>query len=886
MVVLRKLALYSLYWIIRFVVSLRYRIDIVGFDEIARTKNEGILFLPNHPAEIDPVIISLILWPRFKTRPLVTEEFFFQGGIRFMIDLIHGLQIPQMTSANKWKERQIEKTKVAIDQQLNKGENFLIYPSGRLMRTGVEQIGGASFISDLMKMNPDRHVVLIRSTGLWGSSFSREPTKTSPDFGKALKKGFLAVLKNGIFFTPRRSIKVELEWAPNDFPRKAEKLEFNRWLENWYNKRGPEPVNRVSYLFWKKEFPEEQAAQEERQEDVKLDLSGEKRKKVLAYLSELSSHPEADLKPNLHLLNDLGLDSIDIGQLIVFLEDQFDIGRLALGQLQTINDVFQAAAGGKEQAEDEQSSSKPKWPKEAPRPVIEIPPGQTIPEVFLNSCERMKHAIACADAVSGVLSYKRLKQGALVLSLKIQEMPGDYIGILLPSSVGAYLAVLATLLAGKIPVMLNWTAGFRNLEHAAEVCGLKTILSSYRFLSKAGNVDLGKTDDLLILLEELRHRISLKTKLQGLFLSFFSTAKILKKLPRQIKEEDTAVVLFTSGTETLPKGVPLTHRNLLSNQINTLSIIPIFPTDIFYAVLPPFHSFGFTVTGLIPLLSGIKVCYAPDPTNSRSLARDIEHWKCTIFCCAPGFIKGVLNVAKEGQLNSLRLIVSGAEKAPQELLDTIQAMGKTPLEGYGISECSPVVCGNRIGKPLKGVGQPIPEVELCIINPDDGTVLPQGQDGEVCITGPSVFNGYLGIKKDPFITLNGKRWYRSGDRGHLEPDGALVLSGRLTRFIKIGGEMVSLGAVEEDLLKICKDKGWIAPNADLPQLAVGVKDKEGEKSQIILYVIGDVNREEANIALRELGHGSIVKISEVKQVSEIPLTGTGKVQYRVLDELL
>jgi long-chain-fatty-acid--[acyl-carrier-protein] ligase len=435
--------------------------------------------------------------------------------------------------------------------------------------------------------------------------------------------------------------------------------------------------------------------------------------------------------------------------------------------------------------------------------------------------------------------------------------------------------------------MLNWTTGFRNLEYAVELCEIKTVLSSYRFLSQADTVDLGtKIDQMLVLLEKLRKSIPLTTKLKGLFLSFKPAKALVNKLTIQAKADDPAVIIFTSGTETLPKGVPLSHRNLLSNQIAALQRVVVKSTDVFYSVLPPFHSFGFSVTGLLTLLAGIKTCYAPDPTKSRSMAKDIEEWKATIFCCAPSFIKALLHVAKEGQLNSLRLIVSGAEKTPQDLFDNIQAKGINAMEGYGISECSPVVTTDIEGQPHKGVGKPINGVQLCIIDPETEAIIEDGKDGEVCIAGPNVFNGYLGIKKDPFILLKGKKWYRSGDRGHLDPDGTLILTGRLKRFVKIGGEMVSLGGLEDDLLQICIERKWLPEKSELPQLATGVKDREGEKPQIILFSIVDLNRDEINRALKDLGHGSIVKVSEVRKVDAIPVTATGKVQYRALDDMI
>jgi long-chain-fatty-acid--[acyl-carrier-protein] ligase len=861
--------------ILKAIFSLRYRIKVVGLNEIAKIKREGILFLPNHPAEIDPVILTVVLGGYFRPRPLAGEDFYFQKWIRTFMDLVRALPIPTNVSINKWKEGQIEKTKRKIVDALNLGDNFLIYPAGRLKRTPVEQIQAAFLTYEIIKMKPDLPIVLIRTTGLWGSSFSRAPTKATPDFGKVLKECFKVVLKNGVFFTPRRNVTIEMEFAPADFPRHGEKMEINKWLENWYNKHGPEPEKYVSFLFWKTQLPE--IRKEEEVSFQQVDISDKKRNEILAFLAKKASRPISELHPHLHLSNDLGLDSLDVSDLLVFLEDHFEIGHLELGQLQTVKDLFLAAGGKKETVGPIEKKSK--WPDEGPRPPIEMPTGSSLQEAFLRSCERMGKATACADALSGSLSYKELKQRALILSLKIREMPCEKIGILLPASVGAYVTILATLLAGKVPVMLNWTAGSRSLEYVAELCGLKTILSSYRFISRADGVDLGKTDDLLIFLEEIRHTLSLKAKLHGVFLSFLPISKLIGK----VKEEDTAVILFTSGTETLPKGVPLSHGNLLSNIKAIIERMMFQATDISYGVLPPFHTIGFSITGLLPLLAGIKTCYAPDPTNSHSLVHDIDHWKPTIFCCAPGFLKSVLQIANEEQLKSLKTVVTGADKASPELIETVKKQGKIFVEGYGISECSPLVSlTSPTGSP-KGVGLPIPHVEICIVDPENSRPLPQGQEGEICINGPNVFQGYIGIKKDPFLNLNGKRWYRSGDRGKLDTDGTLIICGRLKRFVKIGGEMVSLGGLEADLLSICHKKGWLLMS-DQPQLAIAVK--EGEKAKIILYITADVDRDEINRELIDSGHGSIVKIAEVRKVPQIPLTGTGKVQYRVLDETL
>lgn len=884
---MRKLFLFLFYWPFRFLLSLRYRIEVRGLKELF-DQGRGILFCPNHPAEIDPLILMAVLLPKYRPRPLVVEHFYYQKGIRFFVELVRALPLPSTDVGNQWKVRQIEKLKNRINRRLAKGENFLIYPSGRLMRKGEEIIGGASFVPDLIREKQDTQLVLIRTTGLWGSTFSRAITGFSPDFGKTLFHGFKVLLKNGIFFAPRRKVVVEIEQAPQDLPKGKEKMQINRYLENWYNKHGPQPFVQVSFAFWTEEYPDVTAQQIPDSMEEEVEVSEEKRAQILGYLSKMTRRSLSDLKPEVHLFNDLGLDSLDVAQIRTFLEEQFDISHLGAWQLQTIHDVMQAAGGKVKEAEEGREPEKKtsKWPHESSRPSLEIPKAQTIQEVFLLSCERMGEHTACADNLAGVFSYNKFKRTALALSLEIKKMPSDSIGILLPSSVVAYATICATLLAGKVPVMLNWTTGSRNLEHAQEMCELKVVLSSFRFLSRLEYVDLGKVDDALIFLEKIRSSISPATKLRAWMMSCFSAKTLMRFLPSLPKESDPAVVIFTSGTETLPKGVPLTHRNILSNQRNALAAVDLRASDTLHGVLPPFHSFGFSVTGLLPLLAGLRAYYGPDPTDGRAMAGDIEHWHPTLLCCAPSFVMGMLRVAEEGQLKSLRMVVTGAEKAPEELYHTLTAKGKVVLEGYGISECGPIVTLEREGESHHGVGRAIAETELIVIDPETEEVLDAGETGEICIHGPSIFQGYLGIKKDPFIKRKGKLWYRSGDRGKIEPDGTLVLTGRLKRFVKIGGEMVSLGGLEEDLGGICREKGYLKGEKEGTPLAIAVAGRESEKPQIVLFTTFQADRDQLNTALKAMGHGRLIKLSEVRKIDEIPMTGTGKTHYRMLEEML
>ena len=880
-------------WLILKGLSLRYKIEVSGLHQLKLNKG-GILFLPNHPALIDPVIVNALLAPKFHPRPLVIENFYYSKGIRFFMNLVRALPMPNLeVSTNTWKLRQVEKSLHKVREQVQKGENFLIYPSGQLKQKGHEVIGGNSFIQRILKVSPDVQVVLVRTSGLWGSLFSKAIKGESPDFWEVFKYGIKILLKNGIFFCPKRKVTVEFELLDLEFPYSGTRLELNQHLEKRYNRYldrsgnrvNDEPLSLVSFSFFSKELPIINKKEKSNTLNKKLDVPEHIRKDVFCELTKLSGI--SSISDTMNLSRDLGLDSLDIATLGAFLGERYDVESITPGKLRFVHDLLELIVEG--------SLTKPKldtgnlryyeWPKESFRPKVQFPKGKLIPECFLNTCDRMGQAMACGDDFSKIMSYREVKMGVMVLAQKWLKIPDTYIAVLLPSSVGCYILILSILFAGKIPVILNWTAGVRSLNFAQETLKFSTVLSSRRFLERVESIELGKLEDQITLMEDFRQTISLLDKLKGVFLSHRKGKDLYKRFKLdQLKEDDPAVILFTSGTESYPKVVPLSHKNILSNEKSALQAVHLDKKDILYGVLPPFHSFGFSVTGIFPILSGLRVFYAPDPTDTHGMARDCFFRKITMLCCAPSFYLNLFRVATPRQLKSVRLVVSGAEKAPPELFKQVKRLGKELIEGYGITECSPIVTINSAGEKAHGVGMPIEGVELCVIHPETQDKIPQDKQGEICIRGPGVFSGYLGENvPNPFIELDGEKWYRSGDLGYIASDGALILEGRLKRFVKIGGEMVSLTALEEELFSYGKDQGLIQEE-DKPQLALAVK--EGVKPHLILFTTFPIQKERVNEALRRVGFARIVKVSEVRQIEEIPMTGTGKVQLRKLNEMI
>lgn len=900
---MKSFLILCLTWLARLIIRIRYRISCKNLDLLINkySDQKGILFLPNHPAEIDSVILMSRIWPCFKPKPLVVEHFFYQKNLNFFMKLVDAIPIPNFeNSANSWKIKKGEMAVSQVVQELKEGKNFLIYPTGHLKRNGRDVLAGSSIVSRLLQEVPETKVVLIRISGLWGSSFSKALTGKVPHFWDGVFNQIKTILKNGIFFVPKRQIDIEFLPFPEDFPYHKSKIELNDYMERWFNqyvdeqgnKVDREPLRLVSFSRWKTELPEVEYKEElQLRNKGTLHISEEERLKVYEQISELSNTPIAEIREDMDLSKDLGLDSLDAATLYAFLDQSYKINLVDLSALKTVYDVLELIAADRPAQEPihEPIELKP-WPTEAKRSRVLMPEGQTIQEVFLASVERLKDFMACSDQRKDAMSYKEFKKIALILATRFSSYPGKYIGILLPACISVYIVVFALLLVGKIPVMLNWTAGVRTLNFATLLLDLDVVISSRQFLDQVQTLTLGSIDEKLVLLEDIKDSLKWREKLRGLYLSTLQSQSLRNKMKiNEVKEDDTAIILFTSGTETLPKAVPLSHKNILSNQRAALDFLDLHPEDILFGVLPPFHSFGFSLAGILPILCGIRVYYSPDPNDSRRIAYEIETKEITLLCMAPSFYKNLFKVATKEQLRTVRWFISGAEKAPEDLFEYVKKLGKNKrvVEGYGITECSPIVTVCHPDKPPIGVGQPLHNVELCSLHPETHERLPQGEMGEICIYGPNVFAGYLGKKPiDSFVQLDKKIWYRSGDMGYINEDGYLILGGRLKRFIKIGGEMISLEAVEQELKKVATQKHWVSSVDDKAILAlIGFEKYEG-KPYLVLFTTFTVSRDEINTVIRDSGFGRIVKIAEVQTLPEIPLTGTGKVHYRVLEEKL
>jgi acyl-CoA synthetase (AMP-forming)/AMP-acid ligase II/1-acyl-sn-glycerol-3-phosphate acyltransferase/acyl carrier protein len=877
MAMLKRTLRALLAWAGRRIFSLRYRADVRGLDEIRRRGTRSVIFLPSHSALVDPALLMVEIDPGFQPRALADEYQITRPVVGPLARLFGARPLPNM-------ERQglsvMEATRRALDDTIagvRAGENLLFYPSGRLRQQHLEEIRAASGTEILAKALPEARFVLVRITGLWGSSYSLGFTGQMPSIAAMTWRGLKYLLLNGIFFMPRRRVLIEFE-EPRDFPRHESRMAINAYLEAFYNARAPRNTY-VPYAFWETGGVQERPDPEvHRPSGDAAQVPEATRRIVFEELSRLTGRRQMALSDR--LAQDLGVDSLAAAELVLWIEKEFGFPAGTPESLVTVGDVVLAASGkGISAIESALKGMSPAWRAVGGNERIAVPPGDSINEAFLAQAARRPGQVILADQVSGEVTYRRLVLGLLLMAPTIRELPGRYVGIMLPASVGAGLFYLAALFAGKTPVMVNWTTGSRNLVHALDLLGVERVITARALLSKLETmgVDLSALSGRFVLAEDLRARFSPLQKIAALVRSRLSWSPLRRAAPTR-----EAVVLFTSGSESLPKAVPLTHANILTNVRDTLAAVRLEDRDVLIGMLPPFHSFGITVTTILPLCSGLRTVYHPNPTEAAVLARVVAAFRVTLLVGTPTFLNGIVRAAQPGQLDSLRFAVTGAEKCPPVVYEALRRAcpDAAILEGYGITECSPIVSANRPERSAPGsIGKPLDSVEWAVVDLERGEAVRDGDTGMLLVRGPSIFSGYLNYDgESPFVDWHGKSWYRTGDLVRHDGTGWLYFEGRLKRFVKLGGEMISLPAIEAVL-----QPHFATPEDEGPPLAVETLGPT-DSPEIVLFSVRPTDRERVNRLIREAGLSALHHVREVIQVAAIPVLGTGKTDYRGLKD--
>ncbi len=854
-------------------IRLRYRVRLVGAKAVAEKGRRGILFLPNHPGLIDPIILVTHLQRTFGVRALADKDQIDRFFIRYLARRARVVPIPDPV---KYGRATREKVREGIDlcaEALRQGDNLVVYPSGHISRDGYDHVAGNSAVAELLQRVPDARVVLVAQKGVWGTSFSWA-SGHRPRVSKALKHGLWKMLLSGGLFMPRRRVTIELHEV-DDLPR-DDRDAVNGYLETFYRAHRT-PNTYVPYTPWerggRRQLPEPRYA---RPDMDPAEVSPVIRGQVLEQLRQLSGVEE--LNDDLELAGPLGMDSLARADLTFWLSGEFGSTTTNADALRTVGDAVLAAAGIELQSDPTQLEAPAVgWTQPlARRPALAD--GADLAEAFWANAGAFPGRAILADPTSGVRTYRDVVTAMLVLVPRVADLPGERVGILMPATVAADMLYLATVLAGKTPVMINWTVGPRNLAHCLELAGAERVLSARKVVDRLGQqgVDLSAVAERLELLEDWGKRIGRLEKL-GAWLR--SRLGLWGKLRRR-RPADTAAILFTSGSEAMPKGVPLSHGNILANLAGALERFELGQDDRLLGMLPPFHSFGLTTGIGAPLAAGLPVVHYPNPTESRALADVIETYRVTVLIATPTFLAGIVRSADPGQLAGLRLCITGAEKCPASLYEKLRRAcpDAVVLEGYGTTECAPIVAVNPQDRPKVGtIGPVLSSYESLRVDPETGRPVGAGERGELLVAGPCVFDGYLGSDApDPFVELGGTRYYRTGDLVTEDADGYLTFAGRRKRFAKIGGEMVSLPAIEEVL-----NERFGGETDEGPVLALEAAGEEG-RPELVLFASGAVTREQANVCIREAGLSAIHNIRRVVKVEEIPVLGTGKTDYRAL----
>jgi acyl-[acyl-carrier-protein]-phospholipid O-acyltransferase/long-chain-fatty-acid--[acyl-carrier-protein] ligase len=471
---------------------------------------------------------------------------------------------------------------------------------------------------------------------------------------------------------------------------------------------------------------------------------------------------------------------------------------------------------------------------------------------------------------------------------------------MLATSRDAALGIRSILGAGKTSVNLNYSSPVDTILGCIEKADVSTVVTTHAFYDKlcgrnaAFGQIAGKCE--MIYLDEEEAKISTLGRILSTFAIIATPKAILRRLWfTSAKPSDDAVILFSSGSEGTPKGVELTHKNVISNAQQGDHIIKLRRTDVMTALLPLFHSFGFTLTFIMPLLDGVPMVLCPDPTDIKTLARVCAQYKATIMMGTPTFLRAIVvsRWVHPMCLDTLRYVIAGAEKLRPEMRETFKLkFGKDIYEGYGCTELTPLATLNAPNallddfltlekcSDLTSIGLGVPGSIVAIIDPETNEFLPQGEEGMLVVTGPQVMKGYL---KDPektasvVIEIDGRRWYKTGDKCKLTPDGFVQILGRYSRFAKLGGEMISLTAVE---LRIAET--GILGSMEFAVTAVPDPVK-GER--IVLLYKGEGDEEEISRSLRKSGIPPLMLPGSVFNVESIPKLGSGKWDFPGMKKL-
>ena len=520
------------------------------------------------------------------------------------------------------------------------------------------------------------------------------------------------------------------------------------------------------------------------------------------------------------------------------------------------------------------------------------------PRRFIRHCKSHLRRGKIVDSMRTALTGGKLLAGSLafrrVLRRNVLASHERTVGVLLPPSAGGCLANMALAIDRRIAINLNYTLSDDVLNHCVEKAGIQHVLTSRKFLEKKPFALEGAK---FIFLEDLKEQITKADKIWGAVGAYATPAPVLERLLglHKVSPDETLTIVFTSGSTGEPKGVILSHANIGSNIEAVDELLNLKDKDALLGVLPFFHSFGYTACLWLPVCYNVRGIYHPNPLDAKVVGKLCEEQQATIVMATPTFLKMYLRRCEKSNFKTVDLLVVGAEKLPVELAKEFEEkFGILPTEGYGTTELSPVAAVNvpdhrskdvfQQGTKLGTVGRPLPGVTAKVVDPDTGENRGIGVEGLLLIRGPNVMRGYLDEpEKTDAVLCDG--WYNTGDFAVLDADGFVTITGRQSRFSKIGGEMVPHVRIEQELYRICEPPG--GDDGQITLAVTSVADEDRGERLIVLYTelckpVPQIIRELAQAGLPKLW---LPSADAFIRVDEIPILGTGKLDLRGLKDL-